>query len=103
MESTLTLRPAGPGDKAEVARVAELDSRRPPTSPTMVAELDGRLVAAISLDDGAVVADPFEPTADIVHALRLRREQLSRPPRRVRATRASRLLRTGRPAVAPRA
>jgi len=103
MESALTLRPAGAGDEAEVARVAALDSRRPLAGPTMLAELNGRVVAAISFGDGAVVADPFERTADIVDALRLRREQLSRAPRRARATWLSRLLRPARPALAPRA
>ncbi len=77
MDSTLTLRRARTDDAAAVARVAALDSARPPTGPTMIAELEGRIVAAISIGDGGVVADPFERTADIVDALRLRREQLS--------------------------
>jgi hypothetical protein len=81
MESTLTLRQAGTGDEAAIARVAALDSSRPPVDPAMVAERDGRIVAAISFDDGAVVADPFERTADVVQALRLRREQVT-PARR---------------------
>jgi hypothetical protein len=83
MDSTLTLRRAGTGDEAAIARVAALDSRRPPTGLTMVAELDGTILAAISFEDGAVVADPFERTADVVQALRLRRRQLS-PARRRR-------------------
>ena len=80
MDSRLTLRRAGTDDEAAVARVAALDSSRPPAAPAIIAELDGRIVAAISVGDGAVVADPFEPTAQIVQALRLRREHLSPAP-----------------------
>jgi hypothetical protein len=85
MDSTLTLRRAGTGDEAAIARVAALDSCRPPAGVMMIAELDDQVVAAISFD-GKVVADPFERTADIVQALRLRQEQLSparRPGRRM--------------------
>ena len=74
MDSTLTLRRAGTADDIAIARVAALDSRRPPAGPTLIAELDGSIVAAISVGDGAVVADPFERTAHIVQTLRLRRE-----------------------------
>jgi hypothetical protein len=42
----------------------------------LVAEVDGTPVAAISLVDGHVVADPFERTADVVELLRLRAAQL---------------------------
>ncbi len=97
MDSTLTLRRAGTGDATAIARVAALDSRRPPAGMTLIAELDGRIVAAISFDDGAVVADPFERTADIVQALRLRRAQLS--PDRRRGGRVLRRLTMPRPAT----
>ena len=49
----------------------QLDSARPLTGLTVVAEEGGRLVAAVSLHDGRVVADPFMPTADVVEMLRL--------------------------------
>lgn len=80
MESSLTLRQAGTADEAAIARVAALDSSRPPRCPALIGQVEGRIVAALSLDDGAVVADPFEHTADVVQALRLRRDQL-RPDR----------------------
>jgi hypothetical protein len=53
--------------------------------PVLVADLDGRLLAAISLVDRCVVADPFEPTAALVELLQARERQLrgsSRPRRR---------------------
>jgi hypothetical protein len=68
----LVLRRGRPADAAEIATVAELDNARPLTGHTIVAEAGGRIVAAISLHDGRVVADPFAPTADVVEMLRLR-------------------------------
>ncbi len=47
----------------------------------MLALLDGEAVAAVSLSDGRVVANPFLPTADTVTLLGLRASQLSRRPR----------------------
>jgi hypothetical protein len=94
MDSALTLRQAGTADEAAIARVAALDSARPPLYPTLVGEIGGTIVAALSLEDGAVVADPFEHTADVVQALRLRREQLlPARPHRVRTLRQLPLLR----------
>ena len=57
----LVLRPGRPTDAAEIATLAQLDSARPLTGPSLVAENGGRLVAAVSLHDGRVVADPFAP------------------------------------------
>ena len=67
----LVLRRGRPTDAAAIATLAQLDSARPLTGPSFVAENDGRLVAAVSLHDGRVVADPFTPTADAVEMLRL--------------------------------
>jgi hypothetical protein len=53
-------------------RLAELDSQRPLTGPALVGEIDGKPAAAISLDDGRVVADPFQHTARLVSLLRMR-------------------------------
>jgi len=67
----LVLRRGRPTDSDAIATLAQLDSARPLTGPSLVAEDDGRLVAAVSLHDGRVVADPFTPTADVVEMLRL--------------------------------
>jgi len=72
----VTIRIAGEHDRAAIARIAELDSARPPVGPLLVAVLDEELAAAISLADGAVVADPFRPTAAVVELLVARERQL---------------------------
>ena len=51
-------------------RLAALDDRRVPAQPVVLAEANGRLVAALSERTGEAVADPFEPTAHLVAMLR---------------------------------
>ena len=74
--SPVTIRFATPADAASLARLAQLDSRRPPQLPALVAEVDGQFVAALSISGGEAVADPFRRTADIVGLLELRASQL---------------------------
>jgi hypothetical protein len=74
--TAVVIRPAVAADAVAVLRLAALDSARPPTGETLVAEQAGSLVAALSLSDGDVIADPFRPTADIVGLLRMRAGQL---------------------------
>jgi hypothetical protein len=66
---TIAIRPTGADDDAVLATIAGLDSSRPLQRPAIVAVVDGRPVAAASLTDGRVVADPFTPTADVVALL----------------------------------
>jgi hypothetical protein len=75
----LTLRNATVADDAALTRLAALDSSRVPSGELLVAELDGTLVAALSVDTGAAIADPFEHTAAIVDALRVRARKSDRP------------------------
>jgi hypothetical protein len=71
MTSTaLTVRVAGAADEAALRDLALLDSARPLAGDVVVAERDRRLVAALSLRDGRVVADPFARTADVRDVLR---------------------------------
>jgi hypothetical protein len=65
-----TIRAAAHPDLPAIARLAELDSARVPRGSVLVAELRGNVVAAISLESGALVADPFASTADAVKVLR---------------------------------
>lgn len=67
----LVIRPAYPDDAPTLARLAALDSQRPLAGSIVVAERDGAIHAAIALDDGRTIADPFAPTADLVALLRL--------------------------------
>jgi hypothetical protein len=70
-DAPLTIRHANATDLPALERLAALDSRRIPTGELFVAEAEGRLVAATSIDTGAVIADPFEHTASIVDLLRV--------------------------------
>ncbi|HKJ36826.1 MAG TPA: hypothetical protein VKA36_09695 [Solirubrobacterales bacterium] len=68
----MTIRGAGPGDADALRRLAELDGDRLPLSPVLIAELDGNAIAAMSLSERRVIADPFRRTE---HARRMLFEQ----------------------------
>jgi hypothetical protein len=70
-EKTLTIRPADLADLAGLDRLAALDSASPPTGDVLVAEVGGELWAAVEIDTGVAVADPFRPSADLVELLQL--------------------------------
>ena len=76
---SVVIRSAREADEKALERLAQLDSARTPSAPVLVAEFDGELRAAVSLEDGAAVADPFVPTADMVELLRLRERGLRNP------------------------
>jgi hypothetical protein len=78
----LTVRLGRAADWPALSLVAELDSASLPAAPLLVGERDGRLIAVLSLSDGAVVANPFLQTADVVALLELRARQISREGRR---------------------
>jgi hypothetical protein len=75
----VTVRHAHAADDRALERLAALDSGRAPTGPALVAETDSRILAALPLDGGRAIADPFVPTAELVALLELRAEQLERP------------------------
>jgi hypothetical protein len=83
--ASLTIRHATATDEADLIRLAALDSSRVPSGELLVAQVDGNLVAALSVDTGAAIADPFEHTAAILDSMRAQ----------IRASRAP------RPAVLP--
>jgi hypothetical protein len=72
----VTIRRAGPDDEAALRRLAGLDSTRVPDGPVLMAEVDGRAVAAISVVSGESFADPFTPTLELRRLLELRASQL---------------------------
>jgi hypothetical protein len=69
---TLTIRSANAAAQAALDRLAQLDSSALPTAPHLIAEADGRLVAAVASPSGEAIADPFLPTADVIALLQLR-------------------------------
>jgi hypothetical protein len=73
----LTIRLATIADESAVSRLAALDSSTPPAGEVLLAEMGHELWAALSLDTGAAVADPFRPSADLVELLRLRAKLLN--------------------------
>jgi hypothetical protein len=74
---SLVIRTATTADAEALQRLAALDSRRLAAGPHLLAELDGRAVAALSRSNGSVVADPFTRTDSVVAMLRRRAEQLT--------------------------
>ena len=78
------VRPARSIDAADLADLAALDSAAPLTGEVLLAVSSGEVAAAMSLDTGAVVADPFVPTTHLVELLRT----AARPPRRRASLRA---------------
>jgi hypothetical protein len=89
---TVELRPARADDAASVVRLAALDDAPQLEGPVLLAIVGGETVAALAVDDGRVVANPFVPTAHAVSLLRLRADHLSHvSPRRRRRLRVPRL------------
>ena len=64
------VRPARSVDADALTVLAALDSAAPLTGEVLLAVAGGEVAAAMSLDTGAVVANPFEPTAHLVELLR---------------------------------
>lgn len=63
-------------DLGSLALLASLDSAGVPETPMLVAESEGRVLAAVPFDGGPAIADPFEPTAEVVDLLELRASQI---------------------------
>ena len=75
--ASITIRPAYADDRTALRRLAALDSSAVPAEPLLLAEVDDQLRAALSRDDGSVIADPFFPTLDLVELLRTHAAALS--------------------------
>jgi hypothetical protein len=77
----LTIRWATPDDAVPIARLAQLDESRPPRGVVLLAEVGQALWAAISLDDGHLVADPFRLSGEVAFDLAQRARKLKRAER----------------------
>lgn len=60
----------------ELERLAALSERRLRGGDWLVADVNGVAVAAVSLEDGTTLYDPFKPTSQVVSLLELRRKQV---------------------------
>jgi len=72
----VVIRPSGTADRLALDRLGQLDGRAVARGPYVVAEVDGELVAAVPVEGGEALADPFRPTDELVSLLELRAGQL---------------------------
>src|SRR6266480_2965576 len=70
MGSRLVIRTPLASERRSIEQLALLDDRRLPDGDLLVAEVDGELWAAVVIDSGDGVADPFRPSGDVLEALR---------------------------------
>jgi hypothetical protein len=80
-EPAISIRRARQHDRRAIERLAALDSAAAPRGEVLLAEVDGQPWAALSVDDGHAVADPFRRSGSIVELLRARAEQRGGPRR----------------------
>jgi hypothetical protein len=73
---SLTIRKAGTVDEESLIRLAGLDSKHVPPGTFLIAEVDGEDRAAVAIESGEVLADPFHHTADIAEMLQVRASRL---------------------------
>jgi hypothetical protein len=90
-DDTIVIRMASGADAEDLRRLAALDSSRSLAGRILVAEADGALRAATSLDDPRIIADPFVPSAGMA-ALLQTRARLLRGPRAARQSGVARRL-----------
>ncbi|MDX6511000.1 MAG: hypothetical protein QOE36_504 [Gaiellaceae bacterium] len=80
VQRNVTIRPARASDGTALDELVQLNEA-PLGSDALVGEIDGRIVAALDLESGLTLSDPFLATADVTSLLALRARQL-RPSRR---------------------
>jgi hypothetical protein len=80
--SDVELRLCRVGDDPDLERLAKLDGRPLPSGRLIVAVVGRRIVAALPLNGGAPVADPFARTEHLLPLLELRAAQIRGPVRR---------------------
>jgi len=66
------IRQATAADAQALYELAELDSKAPLSGRILIAEVGDHVVAAISVADQRLIADPFERTALVTPVLRTR-------------------------------
>ena len=77
LSPTVVIRAARGSDGPALRRLAELDSHdHVPAGELLIAEADDEVVAALSLNTGEHIADPFRRPADVVDLLEYRARRL---------------------------
>ena len=70
MAPTITIRQATAVDEFALRRLAALDDSAALRGDILIAEEAGEIRAALSMDTGRVIANPFARTLDLVDMLR---------------------------------
>jgi hypothetical protein len=73
---TITIRPLQEEDVAAVELLAELEESHVPPGRLLVAEVEGTIEAAVAVEGGETVANPFSTSGEAVSLLRIRAAQL---------------------------
>ena len=76
--TAITIRRATQDDATALRRLAQLDAALLPEGDLLVAEVEGEIRAALRIDDGAYVSDPFFPSRDLVGMLHTRAKAIRR-------------------------
>ncbi len=95
MTGAITIRSSTDADAPAIRDLALLDGGSAPAGDALLAFVDGQLRVAVGRADGAVVADPFHLTADIVELVRARARH--RAPARARRERLAQPAHPGDP------
>jgi hypothetical protein len=73
--NAITMRFSTDADRNDILELAELDGHPAPEGEAVLAEVNGRLWAAVGVADGVAISDPFVPAGDVLDLLRLRADQ----------------------------
>jgi len=76
-EPDIVIRQARPQDDLAIAALAVLDDAERPLGRTIVAQVDGSIVAVLPLDGAGPFSDPFRRTADLIALLEARAKQIA--------------------------
>ena len=72
----VVIRYARPDEADALATLAQLDSSRVPRGDVIVADVQGELWAAVSVEDGHAVANPFRPSGELTFRLSERAREI---------------------------
>jgi hypothetical protein len=75
--AAVTIRWATPADARQLEILAQLDEAPVPPAPVLLAFVGGELWVARSAGTGAVISDPFRPSAEVADLVRERGRQLT--------------------------
>src|SRR4051794_30784788 len=89
ISSAVVIRHARHDEAGALAARAGLDWSRAPRGEVVVADVQGELWAAVSVDDGHAVATPFRPSGELTFRLIGRARELRRAERHTTRVRAA--------------